>query len=123
MRLSARTFGTTLPVVSPVQYERWARLVVFEQWDAPPRKYAAGAAFFRGQGKGRPGARVVALHGVAEAQRELGDLVVDVKLPQIGQPRAESYEGEGYAILRHPDTDVVARGLRRLISTVRVELG
>ncbi|MFY0536997.1 ATP-grasp domain-containing protein [Nannocystis pusilla] len=104
-------------------YERWARLIVFDQWDAPPRKFAAGVAFFRGQGKTRPGARVVALHGVAEAQRELGELVVDVKLPQIGQPRAESYEGEGYAIIRHPDTDVVARALRRLVSTVRVELG
>ena len=56
-----------------------------------------------------------ALHGVAEAQRELGELVVDVKLPQIGQPRAESYEGEGYAILRHPDTEVVARALRSLL--------
>lgn len=104
-------------------YERWARLVVFDRWDAPPRKYAAGVAFFRGQGKARPGARVVALHGFAEAQRELGHLVVDAKLPQVGQPRSDSYEGEGYAILRHPDTDVVARGLRRLISTVRVELG
>jgi formate-dependent phosphoribosylglycinamide formyltransferase (GAR transformylase) len=104
-------------------YQRWARLVVFDRWDAPPRKYAAGVAFFRGQGKARPGARVVALHGVEEAQRELGHLVVDAKLPQIGQPRADSYEGEGYAILRHPDTDVVARALRRLISSVRVELG
>lgn len=104
-------------------YDLWARLVVFERFEAPPRKYAAGVAFFRGQGKASPGARVVALHGVAEAQRELGGLVVDVKLPQVGQPRAESYEGEGFAILRHPDTEVVARGLRRLISLVRVELG
>ena len=104
-------------------YERWARLVVLDQWDSPVRKYAAGVAFFRGQGKSRPGARVVALHGLNEAQRDLGSLVVDVKLPQIGQPRADSYDGEGYAILRHPDTEVVARALRRLISTVRVELG
>lgn len=104
-------------------YDLWARLVVFERFEAPPRRHAAGVAFFRGQGKVRPGARVVAVHGLDEGQRELGELVVDVRLPQIGQPRAESYEGEGYAILRHPDTDVVARGLRRLISLVRVELG
>ncbi|HEY8376751.1 MAG TPA: hypothetical protein VIK91_09695, partial [Nannocystis sp.] len=104
-------------------YALWARLVVFERFEAPPRRYAAGVAFFRGQGPARPGARVVAIHGLDEGQRELGELVVDVRLPQIGQPRSDSYEGEGYAILRHPDTEVVARGLRRLISLVRVELG
>lgn len=101
---------------------RWAELVVHERFEAPPRRYAAGVAFFRGQGKARPGARVAAVHGLDQAQRELGELAVEVKLPQVGQPRAESYEGEGYAILRHPDTDVVARALRRLITLVRVEL-
>ena len=49
--------------------------------------------------------------------------MVEAKLPQIGQPKAESYEGEGYIILRHPDTDVVADGLRRVVSTLKVELG
>lgn len=104
-------------------YKLWAELVVQERFAAPPRRYAAGVAFFRGQGKARPGARVVAVHGLERAQHELGQLAVDVKLPQIGQPRAESYEGEGYAILRHPDTEVVAAALRRLVSLVRVELG
>lgn len=104
-------------------YAMWARLVVHEQWEAPPRRYAAGVAFFRGQGPAGPGARVASVHGLDEAQRELGELVVDVKLPQVGQPRAESYEGEGYAILRHADTEVVARALRRVVSLVRVEVG
>jgi phosphoribosylaminoimidazole carboxylase (NCAIR synthetase) len=45
------------------------------------------------------------------------------KLPQVGQPRAESYEGEGYAILRHPDTEVVEKALARLVALVRIELG
>lgn len=103
-------------------YRLWARLVVLEQFETPRRQYAAGAAFFRGQGDASR-RRVVAVHGLDQAQRELGPLVVEAKLPQVGQPRAESYEGEGYALLRHPDTEVVAKALRRLISLVRVELG
>ena len=50
-------------------------------------------------------------------------MVVEARMPQIGQPQATSYEGEGYAVLRHPETRVVENALRHLISTVRVELG
>jgi len=99
-------------------YAAWARLLVFETFDPPPRRYAAGIAFLRGQGAGR----VARIHGLAEAQAELGPLVVEVRLPRPGQHPASSYEGEGYVVLRHPDTAVVARGLRRLVGLVRVEL-
>jgi hypothetical protein len=34
-----------------------------------------------------------------------------------------SYEGDGYVIVRHPGTAVVIDALRRLVTTVRVELG
>ena len=47
----------------------------------------------------------------------------DVKLPTAGQVPTGSYEGEGFVILRHPDTAVVQDALHRLISLVRVELG
>ncbi|MBL9104550.1 MAG: ATP-grasp domain-containing protein [Myxococcales bacterium] len=106
-------------------FRLWARLVVHEVFDPPPaRRFAAGAAFFRGQGGDPSGRRrVVAVHGIEQAQQELGALVVDARLPQVGQPKADSYEGEGYAILRHPDTGVVERALQRLVSLVRVELG
>lgn len=100
-------------------YSAWARLVVFGEFDPPVQKYATGAAFLRGQGRGR----VKAIHGLEEAQRKMGDLVVEVQLPRVGQPQASGYEGEGYAILRHPRTDVVRDGLLELISTVRVEMG
>jgi hypothetical protein len=53
----------------------------------------------------------------------LGHLVTDVKLPQIGQAPSVSYEGEGYIVLRHPETATVEQALRRLVSLVRVELG
>ncbi len=99
-------------------YSAWARLMVEGRFDPPERKYAAGAAYLRGQGRGS----VAAIHGLDEAQRQLGSLVVEVKLPKEGQAKAASYEGEGYAILRHPDTEVVAQGLKRLIETVRVEM-
>ncbi len=100
-------------------YQAWARLVVLDKFTPLERKYAAGAAFFRGQGEGR----VKRIHGLERAQRELGHLVVEARMPQIGQPQASSYEGEGYAVLRHPETRVVENALRHLVSTVRVELG
>ena len=100
-------------------YRAWARLMVFAEFEPPPRRYAAGAAYLRGQGSGR----VKAVHGLEQAQRELGELVVEAKLPQPGQTPSGSYEGEGYVILRHPETEVVERALHRLVSLVRVELG
>ena len=50
-------------------------------------------------------------------------LVVEVRLPRQGQLPASSYEGEGYVVLRHRETSVVAAALARLVSLVRVELG
>jgi formate-dependent phosphoribosylglycinamide formyltransferase (GAR transformylase) len=100
-------------------YSAWSRLMVEDHFDPPERTHSAGAAYLRGQGQGA----VKAVHGLEQAQRELGELVVDVKLPHVGQPNASSYEGEGYAILRHPRTDVVEQGLKRLVEIVRVELG
>src|SRR5215207_9216823 len=97
----------------------WARVMVYGEFEPPARRYAAGAAFLRGQGSGR----VVAIHGLEQAGRELGELVTDVKLPEVGQTPTGGYEGEGYVLLRHPETEVVKEGLLRLISTIRVELG
>ncbi|MEE8138691.1 MAG: ATP-grasp domain-containing protein [Thermoanaerobaculia bacterium] len=98
----------------------WACLMVHHEFEPPARRYVAGGAFLRGQGSGR---RVVAVHGLEQAQRELGSLVLEAKLPRPGQPASDSYEGEGYVLMRHSDTDVVERGLMRLVSLVRVELG
>lgn len=97
----------------------WARVMVYGEFEPPERRYAAGAAFLRGQGSGR----VVRVHGLEQAGRELGELVTDVKLPQVGQTPTGSYEGEGYILLRHPETNVVKDALLHLISIVRVELG
>jgi hypothetical protein len=62
------------------------------------------------------------VHGVEEMQRQIGHLVVEAKLPQPGQPAASDYLGEGFVIVRDPDTDVVKDALQRIIGGVRVEL-
>lgn len=100
-------------------YRVWARLMIDETFETPRRAYAAGAAFLRGQGRGR----VKAIHGLGRAQQELGPLVVESNLPKLGQPQQSGYEGEGYVILRHRETAVVERALGRLVSLVQVELG
>jgi hypothetical protein len=99
-------------------YAVWARLEILGEFDPPQRRHAVGAAYLRGQGTGA----VRGVHGLETLQRELGDLVVEAHLPQEGQPRSESYEGEGYVILRHPDTEVVAAALRRVVEVARVEM-
>ncbi|HSF18243.1 MAG TPA: hypothetical protein VLK65_22095 [Vicinamibacteria bacterium] len=100
-------------------YRAWAELMVHDRFKPPPRRYAVGAAYVRGQGSGN---RVKAVHGLEHAQREIGDLVVEAKLPRAGQAPTGTYEGEGYVILRHPDTEVVERGLKRLVERIYVEL-
>ena len=93
--------------------------MIFDTFDPPRRAFAAGAAFIRGQGQGR----VQAIHGLEKAQRELGELVVEARLPKKGQSPSSSYEGDGYVILRHPKTEVVEKALERLVTLIRVELG
>lgn len=100
-------------------YRAWARLMIDHTFEPPERVYAAGAAFLRGQGSGK----VKAIHGLRQAQEKIGRLVVETNLPRLGQTPTSSYEGEGYVILRHPETSVVREALRTLISLVRVELG
>ena len=58
----------------------------------PPRLYATGTAYLRGQGRGR----VRTVHGVEAMQRQIGHLVVEAKLPaarpagRVGLPRARA---------------------------------
>ncbi|MDX1403847.1 MAG: ATP-grasp domain-containing protein [Woeseiaceae bacterium] len=100
-------------------YQEWPRIIVFNEFDPPERRYATGAAYIRGQGSGR----VRRITGLDQAQREFGDIVVEAKLPQAGQSPSDSYEGDGYIIVRHPDTEVVDNALKRIVQLIRVELG
>ena len=99
-------------------YRAWSELLIRGTFQPPERKYAAGAVYLRGQG----GGQVHKIHGLEQAQRELGELVIEARLPELHQAPSSSYEGEGYIILRHPQTEVVADGLQRLVRGIRVEM-
>lgn len=103
-------------------YRAWPRLMIFDDFDPPPRRYAAGAAYFRGQSRGPGRGRIRAIHGLDEAQKHYGHLVVESRLPRAGQAPSDSYEGDGFVILRHPDSDVVEDALRNIVQLVQVEL-
>jgi biotin carboxylase len=99
-------------------YRAWALAVVDDQFEGPwPRRYAVGCAFLRGQGQGR----VARISGVEQANRSVGHVVAESKLPQVGQPKSDSYEGDGYVIVRHEDTEMVKKAMTHVIETIRVE--
>jgi len=101
-------------------YRAWARAVVDDKFDGPyERKYAVGIAYLRGVGHGR----VVNVAGVDAANAKIGHLVVDSKLPQRGTFRSDSYEGDGYVVVRDPDTEIVKAAMQTVIETIRVEYG
>lgn len=97
----------------------WARVMVHGEFTVPERRYAVAAAYLRGQGQGV----VRAVHGIDVVHREFGAMVCDAKLPTPGQAPTGTYEGDGFIILRHPETEVVERAVRRVVELVRVELG
>jgi D-alanine-D-alanine ligase-like ATP-grasp enzyme len=112
-------FTTLLSYAHDIDFYRaWPRLMIFDEFDPPPRRYAAGAAYIRGQGQGR----VRRIHGIEAVQRHFGGLIVEAKLPNEGQPPSDSYEGDGYIIVRHPETEVVEHALQEIVKTIRVEL-
>ncbi len=100
-------------------YSAWVRLMVLGEFTPPrERKYAVGTAFLRGLGQGQ----VRRVRGLDYVLRQLGNMVVEVKEPQPGQPSGVTYEGEGYVMVRHPETKKVEEALQTIISNVRVEL-
>lgn len=98
--------------------QAWMKVMIYNEFDAPERRYASGAAFLRGQGQGR----VRAVHGWDIVQRELREFITDVKLPEVGTASATSYEGEGFVIVRHPETKVVEEAVQRIVSLMKIEL-
>lgn len=98
-------------------YRAWVRAVVDGAFDGPwERKYAVGCAFLRGMGRGR----VAGLSGVDETQRAVGRWVMEARLPALGAPKGDGYEGDGYVVVRDPSTDVVKQLLKKIIETVKV---
>lgn len=101
-------------------YDAWVRLMTLGEFTPPrERKYAVGTAFLRGIGTGE----VVAVHGLDEVLREFGPLLVETDLPYIGQVKAGAFDGQGYLMLRHPETSVVEDVISQIVSRVQVEIG
>lgn len=99
-------------------YAAWAHLVAHGEFDPPERKYAVGAAYLRAQGAGRV---ITSVTGIEHVGQQTHDMVVESRLPTLGGPRSESYEGDGYVIVRGADTAAVDEALREIISVIRVE--
>jgi formate-dependent phosphoribosylglycinamide formyltransferase (GAR transformylase) len=101
-------------------YRAWARAVIDGAFDGPwQRRYAVGCAFFRGMGRGR----ITAVTGVQATNDVVRKWVEEAKLPHVGAPKSDSYEGDGYAVVRDPSTETVQRLLATLIENVRVHYG
>ena len=99
-------------------YAAWARLVVHGQFDPPARRYAVGAAYLRAQGAGRS---ITSVTGIDDVSEQTQALVVESRLPEIGGPPADTYEGDGFVIVRAENTADVDRALTEIISAIRVE--
>jgi hypothetical protein len=99
----------------------WARLMVHRTWSVPAeRTRAVGCAFLRGQGFGRT---VRAIVGMEAARAKIGDRWVEARLPHVGQPIADGYEGEGWVLVSHPTTAGVVDALRVLVTETRIVRG
>lgn len=98
-------------------YDAWISAVVDGEFHGPwERRYAVGSAFLRGMGHGR----VASVTGIHETWEAVGRWVVEANLPTVGAPKSESYEGDGYVVVRDPSTEVVKRLLKTIIETMRV---
>ncbi len=99
---------------------KWAELISFDRFTPLTRKWAGGAACFRGQGTGQ---RIIEVKGLEKAMEIVGKSLVDLRAPKVGQPRAPGYEGEGWALVKHAETEGVKQALLALIENVQVRYG
>lgn len=123
--VGARPPGVHIMPLNSIAHEMdmfgaWAELIALDRWTPRERRWATGAAFFRAQGSGD---RVREVTGVEEALAAVGDALVEARLPKPGMPRAESYEGEGWATVRSATTEGAKKALHTLVSTIRVVAG
>lgn len=105
----------------------FAELMVFERLPTLERRYAVGAAYLRGQSRKQaaPGAKpltIQAVHGLDDVKREFGEHIVDGKMPVVGAPQAKTYEGDGYLVVRHPDSETAKKMAQQIVARVRVEV-
>lgn len=64
--------------------------------------------------------RVAAVTGVRETHEAIAPWLVEAKLPTIGAPKSDGYEGDGYVIVRHETTEMVRKLVTKVLETMRV---
>lgn len=101
-------------------FAEWAKLMALEQFTQKPRRFAAGSAFFRGQGRGQ---RITSVSGVEAAIEAAGSALVEMRTPKVGQPRADGYEGEGWALVKSDTTEGAKQALLAVIQNIQVRYG
>lgn len=98
-------------------YRAWARVAVDGCFDGPwERRYSVGTIFLRGSGSGT----IESIAGIELVNGELGDLLVDVRWPRVGATKSDTYTGDGYITIRHPDTDRVRAALQFIAGTIKI---
>ncbi|HEY0725520.1 MAG TPA: hypothetical protein VGD41_16285, partial [Pyrinomonadaceae bacterium] len=98
-------------------YFVWARATLDGCFDGPwTRQFAVGTVFLRGAGSGT----IESVNGLEVVERELGETIVDSRLPRAGALKASTYTGDGYITVRHPETNVVEEALDFISQTIRI---
>jgi hypothetical protein len=64
---------------------------------------------------------VRAVHGIDRLSEASRALVTDAELPAVGAPPRPTYEGDGWILVRHPETQRVVDALTEIVTGVRVE--
>jgi hypothetical protein len=99
------------------QYRAWARAAVDSCFDGPwQRKYSVGTIFLRGTGSGV----IENVDGLKTVKRELGEMIVDARVPRIGGTKASTYTGDGYVTVRSAHTGEVEDALELVAKTVKI---
>jgi D-alanine-D-alanine ligase-like ATP-grasp enzyme len=121
--IAQRPPGANISTMTGLAHDRdifraWGRAVVDGvvegEWN---RQYAVGSAFLRGMGHGR----VASVTGVHQVHQAVGHWIVEAKLPTIGAPKSDGYEGDGYIIVKAPETETVKSALKYIIETINVQ--
>jgi hypothetical protein len=98
-------------------YVAWASVAVDGCFDGPwERKYAVGTIFLRGLGSGL----VKEVHGIESVELQIGESLVDSRLPRVGAAKSVTYTGDGYITVRHPETGAVEDALDFIARTVEI---
>ena len=100
-------------------YRAWAELVLLGPVRAARASLRRGHGLPAGPGP-RPGPRGARGRGAAARARVTWSSRRGCRSPD--SRRSSDYEGEGYVIVRDPDTEVVRDALQRIVSGIRVEL-